>query len=1596
MFGVVAVNSDDQGGTPVENAGINIPACQLCTSSDNVGSNFFQLIFPATGVNTILSGRTVDASTELTVAPRAIGPQLTSIFYLGLQGGLLYELQMTDSNTQAIVYSSRHRTVPNPATNLLLSPDSSTSVQVTYEQPIGTQYHKYDGFRITYGDQERFVGSSDTSVVIDGLQAGISYTFEVQTFSGELADRTYSNPATGDIVLVDLFLEANATTSLSVAWALPSIVGSGFQIRYSILGASSFTTLPFGPTVTTATLENLDPGQIYRINLYIVTAGGTDLLAGAEFQTIPDVVSDILGETMDTSIALSWTPPPGKADYYLVMYDPDYGSTNFLSEASNPEFNIEGLDPGIEYEVSIISVAGSARSSAASETFMTDLGDTSLIRLKEISATSLSVTWSPNQFATTYTVSISPTGGNPAFPVSATSRLFAEFAGLSEGTLYTVTLVATPSSIPSLTADFKTNPSPPGPISPSNVLPRSATLSWGASSGADEYSFTVSSGENVIVEMRTADLSVDLTELEPETLYSVVIFAESTQQGLTSQSGEQSVDFETLPAVISLGTITTTSVRVLGTSDTQRIEYTPSDGSFISGSQGDEGMTILEDLTPGQEYTITITVNSANVDQVTFFTYPEVPQGVGLTLGDPDTSSVLVEYDAPSSGLYDGYLITYAGESVGFDGNEPSPITAEASSTQTTITGLTPGTVYTVNVVSTVNDGTTISSRTTRSITTERGADASFYVFSKTTNSIIIKFAQIGGTNTATATEQNGPVTNGDETTGQFTFLNLTPGTVYDVTLRISRAGQSAVTTSQMVQTLPNTPTSVAAVSSDESPAITVTWQPVDGGVSSYRLRLIPPAGGAETSLLIIAGLDTSYVFDNVQPSTEYDVTVTAVARDEALEEESYPATVQVTTDPRTFTFTSLTTTSFVLSFEAVADALIYEIYDGIHDDSQQFPTLPYQSLTDYQPGSLLQVTVFALTSSGGTLLVGSQDVLLKPEQVSDFSLTATIDTLTVSGINPGNGLVDIIEIEYGTEGIAYILPSVSEKKIEFLQQSTSYPVRVYAVVYAGGLSQRSDVREKSTFTLTGLRASPVVTEITANTIAISWTEFTPYTHHIFIQEKDTDVILEEASYVTADRTTTHTFNVQPATLYQVTIEAISSGEIIIETNLKDVRSLPEAVTFAQMTSVDLTSIALIWDIPDNARSDGFEVRVLPPPSPGNYPIIVNDQVYTVRSLRPGTVYDIQVLSLSGQADNCQTFGTPFEIVTTTESLDVLEIVAVDIYDTRASVEFSATNLMLQDVNEYEIAVTPSAGGMAQIITVTKGIYTADITDLIGGTSYDVLLSAVLLNSEKDNDTATTTFVTLPKAPVSVTEVSAGFFSFTVELEPPVNSSYDGFVITANGESKQILQAQANYQATFENLIPGETYSVDAYSFLLTPDLTSQALMDFTPVSVTTATPAPGEVTVQSITSTSITVSWGAVPASQYSVTISPLEGQRTENILSRKVDFTQLTPGRLYTITLISSSLITGELESSVMQRTAPSPPSALVVETLDADDTIGLQLSWALPTTGEWDAIKYVSKLKLSIYYSFKFFFTGKSLQITLQKEVIIDRYSNGKIES
>ena len=95
---------------------------------------------------------------------------------------------------------------------------------------------------------------------------------------------------------------------------------------------------------------------------------------------------------------------------------------------------------------------------------------------------------------------------------------------------------------------------------------------------------------------------------------------------------------------------------------------------------------------------------------------------------------------------------------------------------------------------------------------------------------------------------------------------------------------------------------------------------------------------------------------------------------------------------------------------------------------------------------------------------------------------------------------------------------------------------------------------------------------------------------------------------------------------------------------------MPVSPTYAETTATDLTSIGLSWDVPADAWNDGFDISVVPPPSPGNYPITVSTDStsYVITSLRPGTIYEITLQSLSGEKTNCQTQSDPIVIVTAT------------------------------------------------------------------------------------------------------------------------------------------------------------------------------------------------------------------------------------------------------------------------------------------------------------------------------------------------------------
>ncbi|XP_071504400.1 tenascin-R-like [Diadema antillarum] len=402
-----------------------------------------------------------------------------------------------------------------------------------------------------------------------------------------------------------------------------------------------------------------------------------------------------------------------------------------------------------------------------------------------------------------------------------------------------------------------------------------------------------------------------------------------------------------------------------------------------------------------------------------------------------------------------------------------------------------------------------------------------------------------------------------------------------------------------------------------------------------------------------------------------------------------------------------------------------------------------------------------------------------------------------------------------------------------------------------------------------------------------------------------------------------------------------SSGDFRFDRTIRDVPDPPSDVRVAM---VGLTTLDLTWDFPSGSQTDEFYIEVIPPPKPGNLPIAVPADVnaFTVRGLSPGTVYQITVKSVSGDVNNCQTTNAADVVSTATEFLRPLEVVATNTRDTSTEVEFTQSSDA--GVSLYRIQVTPAGGGNVFEQVVAPGTQASPVTGLRGGTNYILELTAI-----PQSDVTNSSFTTLPSPP-GLSMVSTDFFSFTVALEPPANSSYDGFVVTANGESQMVL-ANEPVEVTFENLAPGVEYVVDAYSFF--QELTSQPLSSTT-INVLTESPLPGELIVTFYSTTTITVTWGTFPGSvEYTVTIDPSQGVMTNETLdNRRVTFYQLTPGRLYEITL--NSTVDGETRiNSTDQRTRPVPPSMLSVVPLTPVDTVSLFLSWTSPSEGEWDAI-------------------------------------------
>lgn len=511
------------------------------------------------------------------------------------------------------------------------------------------------------------------------------------------------------------------TGTASLSWDAPSGTAtvSSYTVRYTPSGGA--TTTITGITSLLYTITGLPAGNLFDFSVVAVnSAGESPIPATASASTVPNPPVWVSASINSGGTAsLSWNAPAGTAALtnYTLNYSSSGGSSGTTTIAGgSTSTTVSSLSAGYVYTFSLIA-NNSTGSSSAAVTTANSKPLTPQNFTASISGTTASLAWGVPIGDTpivSYTVTYTPSGGGTT-TITGIVGTSTTILGLSVGNLYDFTVIAVNavgSSATPATASASTTPNQPSWTSAVISTAGTATLNWAAPSGtAAVSSYTVtysSSGGSSGTTSPISGLSTTIAGLAIGYIYTFGLVATNSAG---SSSPEVTTTATTQPAAptwvsASIG-VTGVANLVWSPSGTATVtnydvSYSYSGGLGNSKTVGVTGTTFT-DLSAGYVYTFGVRANNAigpsALSQTTANSLPLVPRNLVVT---DSANSLIVTWSAPlGDTAISSYTITYSPGG----GSPATPITGIVGLTQT-ITGLTSGTTYTVNVAAVNSVGT--------------------------------------------------------------------------------------------------------------------------------------------------------------------------------------------------------------------------------------------------------------------------------------------------------------------------------------------------------------------------------------------------------------------------------------------------------------------------------------------------------------------------------------------------------------------------------------------------------------------------------------------------------------------------------------------------------------------------------------------------------------------------------------------------------------------------------------------------------------------------------------------------------------------------
>ncbi|XP_040462367.1 tenascin isoform X2 [Falco naumanni] len=422
--------------------------------------------------------------------------------------------------------------------DLEVSDPTETTLSLRWRRPVA----KFDRYRLIYispsgRKNEVEIPVDSTSFILRGLDAGTEYTISLVAEKGRHKSKpTTVKGSTEAEPEVDNLLVSDATPDgFRLSWTADDGVFNSFvlKIRDTKRRSDPLELIVPGHE-RTQDITGLKEGTEYEIELYGVSSGRRSQPVNAVATTVVGSPKGIsFSDITENSATVSWTPPRSRVESYRITYVPITGGTpNVVTvDGSKTRTKLVKLVPGVDYNVSIISVKGFEESEPISGTLKTALDSPSGLVVVNITDAEALATWQPAIAAVdNYVVSYASEDEPEVTQMVSGNTVEYDLKGLRPATEYTLSIHALKDTQKSetLSTQFTTGLDAPRDLSATEVQSETAVLTWRPPRApVTGYLLIYESVDGRVKEviLNPETTSYSLTELSPSTQYTVKLQA---------------------------------------------------------------------------------------------------------------------------------------------------------------------------------------------------------------------------------------------------------------------------------------------------------------------------------------------------------------------------------------------------------------------------------------------------------------------------------------------------------------------------------------------------------------------------------------------------------------------------------------------------------------------------------------------------------------------------------------------------------------------------------------------------------------------------------------------------------------------------------------------------------------------------------------------------------------------------------------------------------------------------------------------------------------------------------------------------------------